>query len=54
MFAFPAAFGIHVTQFIDTTDSIVSDLLEVANDLDDKAARAEQYRHKLGELTASL
>lgn len=43
-----------VTQLIDTTDSIVSDLLEAANDLDDKVAGAEKYRRKLEELTASL
>ena len=43
-----------VTQIIDSTDSIVSDLLENANNIEDRVAAAEKYKRKLEELRASL
>lgn len=46
--------GDDVTQIIDTTDSIVSNLLETADNLDDKVAGAKKYRRKLEELRASF
>lgn len=43
-----------VTQIIDSTDSIVGDLLDSANNIEDKVAAAEKYKRKLKELKASL
>jgi hypothetical protein len=43
-----------VTQIIDSTDSIVGDLLDSANNIEDKVAAAEKYKRKLKELKASI
>jgi hypothetical protein len=43
-----------VTQIIDSTDSIVGDLLDSANNIEDKVAAAEKYKRTLKELKASI
>ena len=43
-----------ITQFIDTTDVIVGDLLKTSQNVEDKVAKGEKYLRKINELRDSI
>ena len=43
-----------ITQLIDTTDIIVSDLLQKSQNIEEKVAKGENYLRKINELRNSI
>jgi len=43
-----------ITQLIDTTETIVSDLLEKSQNIEGKVAKGENYLRKINELRNSI